>query len=321
MATIQARRAPNARGRVSAVEWDRSLPLDTWNEDCEGARHSSAAADDNVEDGTRMWLSRIGRTRLLTPEEEATTARAAQLGCERAKQRMVEANLRLVVSIAKRFSGRGLSLQDLIQEGNVGLMRAVAKFDPSRGFRFSTYATWWIRQAIHRSIGENGRTIRVPVHTLESFSKLVRATTKLMQKLGREPTAQEIAEEVHWSPERVLDALRALNDPISLDLPVGDNEEAQLSDFIVDESRETADGAVARSFARTRIVELLATLSEREQEVVSLRYGLYDGRPRTLEEVANHYGVTRERVRQIEQKSIRKLKHPSRSKKLHELLD
>lgn len=268
-----------------------------------------------------MWLQKIGRIPLLTADEEIGLAQHARLGCHDCKMALIEANLRLVVSIAKRFMGRGLSMQDLIQEGNMGLIRAVEKFDPDRGFRFSTYATWWVRQAISRAISDHGRTIRVPVHTLEAVNRMIRTASQLQQELGRDATAAEIAEALNVPVEKVEDFYRAIADPLSLDTPVGDSEDAALGEFVVDRSSETPTDAAARAMIRGRINDLLSTLGERERDVLVMRYGLLDGQPHTLEEVARCFQVTRERIRQIEQKSLKKLKHPSRSRHLQELLD
>ena len=274
-----------------------------------------------VEDSARMWLRRIGRTSLLTPEQELHIARLANQGCPQSKLLMIEANLRLVVSIAKKFVGRGLSLQDLIQEGNMGLIRAVEKFDYRRGYRFSTYATWWIRQAISRAISDHSRTIRIPVHTLEAVNKLTKTATQLQQKLGHEPTDQEIAEELGLSADRVREFLRAIAEPVSLEAPVGESEDAPLGEFLVDHRGETPAEAAIRSMIRDRIADILDTLSVRERDVILMRYGLVDGRAHTLEEVAQRFHVTRERIRQIEQKTLKKLKHPSRARRLLEVLD
>ncbi|MBX3119069.1 MAG: sigma-70 family RNA polymerase sigma factor [Fimbriimonadaceae bacterium] len=274
-----------------------------------------------LEDSVRAWLKKIGRTSLLTQEQEIEIARAAQAGCDKAKRLMVEANLRLVVSIAKKFVGRGLSMQDLIQEGNVGLMRAVEKFDYTRGFRFSTYATWWIRQSISRAISDHSRTIRVPVHTLEAVNKLLKCATQLQQQLGREPTEAELADELQVPVEKVHEFLRAIMEPVSLESPVGDSDDASLIEFVTDTTGETPAEAAIRSMVRSRIENLLETLGEREKEVIAMRYGLSDGRSHTLEEVAKAFNVTRERIRQIEQKTLKKLKHPSRARKLLEVLE
>lgn len=275
----------------------------------------------NVDDSVRMWLRRIGRIPLLTPDQEVSFARHSRMGCERCKAALVESNLRLVVSIAKRFAGRGLSMQDLIQEGNIGLIRAVEKYDPDKGFRFSTYATWWIRQAISRAISDHGRTIRVPVHTLEMVNRLVKTAGHLTQLLGREATNAEIGDMLQIPPEKVRDYNRAIVEPLSLDTPVGEYEDSALSDFVIDRYGETPADAAMRSMMRSRIEAMLDTLSDREREVITMRYGLSDGQPHTLEEVAKAFQVTRERIRQIEQKSLKKLKQPCCCKKLQELLE
>lgn len=271
-----------------------------------------------LEDSVRTWLRRIGRIPLLTAEQECVLAAAAQGGCIRSKRILIEANLRLVVSIAKKYVGRGLSIQDLMQDGNIGLIRAVEKFDFHRGYRFSTYATWWIRQAIARSISDHGRTIRVPVHTLEIAARVFRATARLQQELRREPTIQEIAVATGLPVERVGDFVTALSEPISLDTPFRETDDSALGDFITDATGESPHDATARAMVRDLIQTMLSDLPERERAVIVLRYGLSDGRSRTLEEVAQELEITRERVRQIEQKILRKLKHPSRA---HRLLD
>ncbi len=274
-----------------------------------------------IEDSVRMWLKRIGRIPLLTPEQEVELARHAEAGCAKCKRAMIEANLRLVVSIAKRYLGRGLSMQDLIQEGNLGLIRAVEKFNYRKGYRFSTYATWWIRQAITRAISDHGRTIRVPVHTLEAVNRLVKCSGLLQQQLGREATEMEIGQALGISAEKVRDFLRAVAEPLSLETPVGDNDDAALGEFLEERSAETPQDATARAFLRRRISDILDTLSEREREVILLRFGLNGGRAHTLEEVARCFQVTRERIRQIEQKSLKKLKHPSRARRLLEVIE
>jgi RNA polymerase primary sigma factor len=275
----------------------------------------------SVDDSVKMWLRKIGRIPLLTAEQEIALARGAQTGSDKCKQMLIEANLRLVVSIAKKFLGRGLSMQDLIQEGNMGLIRAVEKFDANRGFRFSTYATWWIRQAISRAISDQGRTIRVPVHTLEAVNRLMRSANQLQQRLGREPTAQELADELNITEDKVHDFFRAISEPLSLETPIGESEDSTLAEFIIDGHGETPADAAVRSVLRRRIDDVLAALTDREREVILMRFGLIDGQPHTLEEVARSFQVTRERIRQIEQKSLKKLKHPSRSRYLQELLD
>jgi RNA polymerase primary sigma factor len=285
-----------------------------------GAPEAPDAEGLNIDDSVRMWLKRIGRIPLLSPDQEVALSQHARLGCPECKRALIEANLRLVVSIAKRFVGRGLSMQDLIQEGNMGLIRAAEKFDPDRGFRFSTYATWWVRQAISRAICDHGRTIRVPVHTLEAVNRMIKATSQLQQQLGREATSSEIGVKMNIAVEKIEDYHRAIAEPLSLDTPVGDSDDAALGEFIVDKSIETPADAAVRAMLRHRIDAILATLTERERDVIALRYGLTNGQPHTLEEVARAFHVTRERIRQIEQKALKKLKHPSRATPLKELL-
>ncbi|HVL38201.1 MAG TPA: sigma-70 family RNA polymerase sigma factor [Fimbriimonadaceae bacterium] len=287
----------------------------------EGGEADAAAEAGALEDSVRMWLRKIGRISLLTCEQEVKLASHAKQGCKKCKQAMIEANLRLVVSIAKRYVGRGLSMQDLIQEGNMGLIRAVEKFDHTKGYRFSTYATWWIRQAVSRAISDQGRTIRVPVHTLESVNRLMKAASQLQQELGREATEVEIGRALNINPEKVREAFRAIAEPLSLEMPVGESEDASLGEFLVDRANETPAEAASRSMLRKRIDDILNTLNEREKEVIVMRYGLLDGRAHTLEEVARCFQVTRERIRQIEQKSLKKLKHPSRSRRLLEMME
>jgi RNA polymerase primary sigma factor len=294
---------PSGLREDEAEEDEQSVPqADGLAEDFEPFVSEADLEAAQLEDSVRMWLRHIGRTPLLTPEQELELARLAAKGNVVCRVALVEANLRLVVSIAKRFTGRGLSLQDLIQEGNMGLIRAAEKFDHRKGFRFSTYATWWIRQAISRAISDQSRTIRVPVHTLEAVTK---AATKLQQRLGREPTEQEIADELGVPPEKVRDFFRAIAEPISLEMPVGEHDDAALGEFIVDSGSQTPADAAARALIRKRIDDILGTLSQREREVILLRFGLVDGRAHTLEEVAKCFQVTRERIRQIEQKSLK----------------
>jgi RNA polymerase primary sigma factor len=283
--------------------------------------HGSDDVQATLDDSVNMWVRRIGAISLLTPEQERSLAMRAQNGCARCKRMMIEANLRLVVSVAKRFLGRGLAMQDLIQEGNLGLIKAVEKFDFRKGFRFSTYATWWIRQAISRAVCDHGRTIRVPVHTLESVNRVLKASCNLQQKLGREATEEEIAKAMGLPLDKVRASLRAIMDPLSLESPVGEHEDSALGDFLVDRAHETPADAATRAFLRDRIESVLETLEQRERDVIRMRYGLLDGRVHTLEDVARAFNVTRERVRQIEQKGMEKLKHPSRAKKLQEALD
>lgn len=274
-----------------------------------------------MDDSVRLWLSRIGQIPLLTADQERELAVAAQAGCLVSRKRLVESNLRLVVSIAKRYLGRGMSIQDLIQEGNIGLMRAVEKFDPERGFRFSTYATWWIRQGISRSIHEQGRTIRIPVHTMDLVQRLSRTASDLFCQLGREATVEELASALHITPERILELRRNCQETISLESRVGESEDNVLGEILSDKSGESAEITANQANVRRRIADLLDTLSEKEKAVMLLRYGLADGCAYTLEEVANAFQVTRERVRQIEQTSLKKLKHPSRARRLLEVLE
>lgn len=273
----------------------------------------------SMDDSVRSWLKRIGKIPLLNAEQELQIARHAAEGCESCKLLLIEANLRLVVSIAKRFVNRGLSFQDLIQEGNMGLIRAVSKFDAERGFRFSTYATWWVRQAISRAISDQGRTIRVPVHAQEALTRIMRISGLLQQEHGREATYIELGEALNLSPERVQEVLRVLAEPLSLDSPVGEGDEASLGEFVVDVENNPAEAAL-QELVKRKIEDILSTLAPREKQVIMLRYGLGDGRPHTLEEVAQIMEVTRERIRQIEQKSLKKLKDPSRARALRDLL-
>ena len=275
----------------------------------------------SIDDPVRMYLKEIGKIPLLKPHEEIEYAKRMLDGDEIAKQRLVEANLRLVVSIAKRYVGRGMLFLDLIQEGNLGLIKAVEKFDYERGFKFSTYATWWIRQAITRAIADQARTIRIPVHMVETINKLIRVSRQLLQELGRDPKPEEIAKEMDMSEEKVREIMTIAQDPVSLETPIGEEEDSHLGDFIPDEDALAPAEAAAYSLLKDQIEEVLGSLNEREQKVLKLRFGLEDGRARTLEEVGKEFDVTRERIRQIEAKALRKLRHPSRSKKLRDYLD
>lgn len=274
-----------------------------------------------LDDPVRMYLKEIGRVPLLTSDEEVELAKRMEAGDEEAKRRLVEANLRLVVSIAKRYVGRGMLFLDLIQEGNLGLMKAVEKFDFRKGFKFSTYATWWIRQAITRAIADQARTIRIPVHMVETINKLVRVTRQLLQELGREPTPEEVAEEMGMPVERVHEIHKIAQEPVSLETPIGEEEDSHLGDFIPDDDAPAPADAAAYALLREQLDDVLSTLTLREQKVLRLRFGLEDGRSRTLEEVGQEFGVTRERIRQIEAKALRKLRHPSRSKWLKDFLE
>ena len=275
----------------------------------------------SIEDPVRMYLKEIGKVPLLSAEEEIDLAKRMELGDEEAKKRLAEANLRLVVSIAKRYVGRGMLFLDLIQEGNLGLIKAVEKFDYRKGYKFSTYATWWIRQAITRAIADQARTIRIPVHMVETINKLIRVSRQLLQELGREPQPEEIAEEMNMPVERVREILKISQEPVSLETPIGEEEDSHLGDFIQDDNVPVPAEAAAFTLLKEQLVEVLGTLTEREQKVLRLRFGLDDGRARTLEEVGKEFNVTRERIRQIEAKALRKLRHPSRSRKLKDFLD
>ena len=275
----------------------------------------------SIDDPVRMYLKEIGKIPLLKPHEEVEYAKRMAEGDEFAKQKLVEANLRLVVSIAKRYVGRGMLFLDLIQEGNLGLIKAVEKFDYKKGYKFSTYATWWIRQAITRAIADQARTIRIPVHMVETINKLIRVSRQLLQELGRDPKPDEIAKEMNMTEEKVREIMKIAQDPVSLETPIGEEEDSHLGDFIPDEDAPAPAEAAAYSLLKEQIGEVLNTLNDREQNVLKLRFGLEDGRARTLEEVGKEFDVTRERIRQIEAKALRKLRHPSRSKKLRDFLD
>ena len=274
-----------------------------------------------TEDPVRMYLKEIGKVSLLSADEEIELAKRMEKGDEAAKKRLAEANLRLVVSIAKRYVGRGMLFLDLIQEGNLGLIKAVEKFDYRKGYKFSTYATWWIRQAITRAIADQARTIRIPVHMVETINKLIRVSRQLLQELGREPTPEEIAEEMDMPVDRVREILKISQEPVSLETPIGEEEDSHLGDFIQDDNVPVPADAAAFTLLKEQLVEVLSTLTDREQKVLRLRFGLDDGRARTLEEVGKEFNVTRERIRQIEAKALRKLRHPSRSRKLKDYLD
>ena len=275
----------------------------------------------SIEDPVRMYLKEIGKVPLLSADEEVELAKRMAEGDEEAKKRLAEANLRLVVSIAKRYVGRGMLFLDLIQEGNLGLIKAVEKFDYHKGFKFSTYATWWIRQAITRAIADQARTIRIPVHMVETINKLIRVSRQLLQELGREPTPEEIAAELDMPVERVREILKISQEPVSLETPIGEEEDSHLGDFIQDDNVPVPAEAAAQTLLKEQLDEVLDTLTEREQKVLRLRFGMNDGRARTLEEVGKEFDVTRERIRQIEAKALRKLRHPSRSRKLRDYLD
>ena len=275
----------------------------------------------SIEDPVRMYLKEIGKVPLLSAEEEIDLARRMSEGDESAKKRLAEANLRLVVSIAKRYVGRGMLFLDLIQEGNLGLIKAVEKFDYQKGFKFSTYATWWIRQAITRAIADQARTIRIPVHMVETINKLIRVSRQLLQELGREPLPEEIAKELDMPVDRVREILKISQEPVSLETPIGEEEDSHLGDFIQDDTVPVPAEAAAATLLKEQLNEVLDTLTDREQKVLRLRFGMNDGRARTLEEVGKEFDVTRERIRQIEAKALRKLRHPSRSRKLRDYLD
>ncbi len=275
----------------------------------------------SIDDPVRMYLKEIGKVPLLTSEEEVELAMRMEQGDEVAKKRLAEANLRLVVSIAKRYVGRGMLFLDLIQEGNLGLIKAVEKFDFRKGFKFSTYATWWIRQAITRAIADQARTIRIPVHMVETINKLIRVSRQLLQELGRDPTPEEIAKEMGLSEEKVRDIMKISQEPVSLETPIGEEEDSHLGDFIPDDEAPAPAESAAFTLLKEQLIDVLDTLTPREEKVLRLRFGLDDGRARTLEEVGREFNVTRERIRQIEAKALRKLRHPSRSKKLKDFLD
>ena len=309
------------------IDDDELLPaLDELEEIDEVTEEEIAEADSmadsySTDDPVRMYLKEIGKVSLLTQEEEIELAVRMSQGDEEAKRRMAEANLRLVVSIAKRYVGRGMLFLDLIQEGNLGLIKAVEKFDYTKGYKFSTYATWWIRQAITRAIADQARTIRIPVHMVETINKVIRVSRQLLQELGHDPSAEEIAAEMNIPVEKVRDILKIAQEPVSLETPIGEEEDSHLGDFIPDEDASEPSEAASFSLLKEQLMSVLATLTPREEKVLRLRFGIEDGRTRTLEEVGKEFNVTRERIRQIEAKALRKLRHPSRSKKLRDFLN
>ena len=306
--------------RITEDDSDEDILLDVEDEDDVEVEKIDLSVPDGVsiEDPVRMYLKEIGKVPLLSAEEEIELAKRMELGDQEAKKRLAEANLRLVVSIAKRYVGRGMLFLDLIQEGNLGLIKAVEKFDYRKGYKFSTYATWWIRQAITRAIADQARTIRIPVHMVETINKLIRVSRQLLQELGREPTPEEIAAEMNMPVERVREILKISQEPVSLETPIGEEED---SHFIQDDNVPVPADAAAFTLLKEQLEEVLGTLTEREQKVLTLRFGLEDGRARTLEEVGKEFNVTRERIRQIEAKALRKLRHPSRSRKLKDYLE
>ena len=310
--------------RISADEdMDEGLFLEEETEEEVDVENIDLSVPDGVgiDDPVRMYLKEIGKVPLLSSEEEIELAKRIELGDEEAKKKLAEANLRLVVSIAKRYLGRGMQFLDLIQEGNLGLIKAVEKFEYKKGYKFSTYATWWIRQAITRAIADQARTIRIPVHMVETINRLIRVQRQLVQTLGREPSPEEIAKEMDIPVERVREVMKISMDPVSLETPIGEEDDSHLGDFIQDEHVTVPADAATYTLLREQLMEVLDTLTEREQKVLRLRFGLDDGRPRTLEEVGRDFNVTRERIRQIEAKALRKLRHPSRSRKLKDYLD
>ena len=309
--------------RITDDDVDDEMLLDVDDEDEIEVEKIDLSVPDGVsiEDPVRMYLKEIGKVPLLSAEEEIELAKRMELGDQEAKKRLAEANLRLVVSIAKRYVGRGMLFLDLIQEGNLGLIKAVEKFDYRKGYKFSTYATWWIRQAITRAIADQARTIRIPVHMVETINKLIRVSRQLLQELGREPNPEEIAAEMNMPVERVREILKISQEPVSLETPIGEEEDSHLGDFIQDDNVPVPADAAAFTLLKEQLEEVLGTLTEREQKVLTLRFGLEDGRARTLEEVGKEFNVTRERIRQIEAKALRKLRHPSRSRKLKDYLE
>ena len=309
---------------VEDLEQDMDLDLSTIPSDShseESEEDDAPAEGVNIDDPVKVYLKEIGRVPLLSSEEEIELAKRMAEGDEKAKKRLSEANLRLVVSIAKRYVGRGMQFLDLIQEGNLGLIKAVEKFDHTKGFKFSTYATWWIRQAITRAIADQARTIRIPVHMVETINKVKKVSNQLLHKNGHEPTAEEIAKELDMPVDKVREIMRVAQEPVSLETPIGEEEDSHLGDFIPDDDAPAPAEAASHTLLKEQLSDVLQTLTPREEKVLRLRFGLEDGRSRTLEEVGKEFNVTRERIRQIEAKALRKLRHPSRSKKLKDFLD
>ena len=311
--------------RISAdddIDPDLFLEDDVDEEELDAANLDLTVPEGvGIEDPVRMYLKEIGKVPLLSSEQEIELAKKMELGDEEAKQMLAEANLRLVVSIAKRYVGRGMQFLDLIQEGNLGLIKAVEKFDYRKGYKFSTYATWWIRQAITRAIADQARTIRIPVHMVETINKVIRVSRQLLQELGHDPTPEEISEEMNMPVDRVREILKIAQEPVSLETPIGEEEDSHLGDFIPDEDASEPAEAASFTLLKEQLVDVLSTLTPREEKVLKLRFGIEDGRTRTLEEVGKEFNVTRERIRQIEAKALRKLRHPSRSKKLKDFLN
>ncbi len=306
--------------KIEVVDDEKDIP-DTDDDDTDTKVDISVPEGINIDDPVRMYLKEIGKVNLLTAEEEVLLAKAMARGEEAAKRKLAEANLRLVVSIAKRYVGRGMLFLDLIQEGNLGLIKAVEKFDYTKGYKFSTYATWWIRQAITRAIADQARTIRIPVHMVETINKLIRVSRQLLQQYGRDPLPEEVAREMDISEDKVREIIKIAQEPVSLETPIGEEEDSHLGDFIPDDDAPAPAEAAAFTLLKEQLMDVLDTLTPREEKVLRLRFGLDDGRARTLEEVGKEFQVTRERIRQIEAKALRKLRHPSRSKKLRDFLD
>jgi RNA polymerase primary sigma factor len=307
-------------GEMQAIE-DEGLDEASSEKELEELSAMDDTSEAKLDDPIRMYLKEIGKIKLLSPDEELEIAKKMSEGDEAARKRMSEANLRLVVSIAKRYVGRGMQLLDLIQEGNLGLMKAVEKFDYTKGYKFSTYATWWIRQSITRAIADQARTIRIPVHMVETINRVLRTSHSMVQELGREPTTEEIAKELHMDAARVEEIMKIAQEPVSLETPIGEEEDSHLGDFIQDDEASQPSEEASYTLLREQLEEVLSTLTPREEQVLRMRFGLKDGKPHTLEEVGKEFDVTRERIRQIESKALRKLRHPSRSKKLRDFLN